>query len=68
MTGKKLTMKNGTEVILEPKFLSEEFCDNAEAYYREINNLKSNFHFNTYFRARAIEAFIIDNNHLPQYE
>lgn len=68
MTGKKLTMKNGKEVILEPKFLSEEFCDNAEDYYREIKNLDSNFKFNTFFRAQAIEAFIIDNNYLPQYE
>lgn len=58
---------NGTKVVLEHRFLDDDFCEAAKAYYAKKIQ-RSERLMNSYFIARAIETYIRDNNLQPVYE
>jgi hypothetical protein len=62
----KLTTQNGTEVVLEHKYLDQKFYNQAIKYYQRKH--KVHIDLNTYFAAKAVEEYICDNNLQPVYE
>ena len=61
-----LKTQNGTEVILEHRYLDEAFYDKAINYYKRKH--KIHIDLNTFFSAKAVEEYICDNNLQPIYE
>lgn len=62
-----LTTKTNRKVVLEHKFLNDDFCEDAKDYYADKHKFGRHL-FNSYFTAKAIESFIIDHDIDPVYE
>ena len=67
MTTTTLTTQNGTIINLEHRPLDDNFCEKAKKYYGKKIKMDPRL-MNTYFTARAIEYYIVDNNLTPIYE
>lgn len=64
---KELTTANGIKVILEDRYLDDAFCEAAKKYYAKKSGMRLEI-MNTYFIARAVETYIVENNLQPVYE
>lgn len=61
-----LITNTGREVILEHKFLNDDFCEDAKQYYNQKNGKE--MIYNSYFLIQAIHSFIVDLDIDPIYE
>lgn len=64
---KELTTANGTKVVVEDRYLDDDFCEAAKEYFCKKNKFSMRA-MNTYFVAQAVHEYIIDNNLQPVYE
>lgn len=65
---KKLTTENGTVIEIDlNQYLDDDFCEAAIDYYCKKEKCSRSI-MNSFFRGKAIESYIIDNNLRPVYE